>query len=189
MPIQITTQPLKLDVTIQKGSLSQSGNNSRVLNTTSDLPKLQIQSSKANIEIDQSQCFAEAGLKNLKAMIEDSISYGMQMLNKGISRIVSDGNVWSNIQNGSDPIPDQAIYNAYEQFEKEFNYTAIPQSRPKITVAPGEINYQFRPGHINSNSNPRPVKMNYKPWKVQYAVKQYNRINIQYNKSNVSFSA
>ena len=189
MPIQITTQPAILAWDTQKAMLSQSGNGAQTLDIQINKPLLEITSTRPQISIDQTQSFAEAGLKNIKAFMDESVKYGQQMVQQGTARIVDQGNSFIEIHTGVYPIPDQAIYNAYEMFDKEFNYGAIPQTRPTISLNPGQVTYNFKPGYVNNQSTARKVDMQYTPWQVSYHMKQYNSINFRYEPSQFKFNA
>ncbi len=188
MPIQISTQPSIIGWDVQKAKLDQSGNGARALVLESTAPLLEIETQQPKILIDQSQSFSEAGLKGLKSFMNDAASYGQQIVSQGIARIVDQGNAFIEIQSSYDPIPDQALNNAYDIFDKEFNYGAIPQSRPSITLDRGQVNFNFRPGDVNNQSTERKVEMNYTPWQVDYYVKQYNSINFRYEPSQFKFT-
>lgn len=188
MPIQIQTQPAVIGWDVQKAQLDQSGNGINVLDLTIEKPLLEMRTELPKIQIDQSQSFADAGLKNLKAMMDESVSYGRQMVSQGVARIVDQGNRFIEIQTGIDPIPDQAIYNAYEMFEKDFNYGAIPQTRPNISLKEGNVYTTFNPGKVNNQSTPRKVDMQYTPWQVSYHMKQYNSISFSMAESKFKFT-
>lgn len=188
MPIEVTTQKANIGWDTQKASLSQSGNGAQTLDIEINKPLLEMQTTLPKIQIDQSQSFAEAGLKNLQAFMAESVSYGQQMVSQGISRIVDQGNSMIEIHTGYDPIPDQAIYNAYEMFDKEFNYGAIPTTRPSISLAEGRVETNLVKGNIVNNSRPQKVEMTYTPWQINIYVKQYASIEFRYQPSNYKLS-
>ena len=188
MPIQITSQSAQITWDTQKARLEQSGNGARALNISTEKPLLEMRTELPKIQIDQTASFADVGLKNIQAFMDEAVSYGRQMVSAGVARIVDQGNAFVNIHTGADPIPDQAIYNAYEMFEKEFNYGAIPQSRPSISLNEGSVNTTFNPGRVNNNSAPRKVDMQYTPWQINYYMKQYNSINFRYEPSQLKIS-
>lgn len=188
MPIQISTQPSIIGWDVQRAKLEQSGNGINVLSLESNAPLLEMQTQQPKIQIDQSQSFEEAGLKGIKAFMDDAVTYGQQIVSQGVARIVDQGNAYIEIQSGYDPIPDQAEYNAYGMFEKEFNYGAIPQSRPTISLNRGQVTYNFRPGSVTNQSAERKVETNYTPWQVNYYMKQYNSINFRYEPSQFKFT-
>lgn len=188
MPIQITTQPALLSWDTQRARLDQSGNGAMALDISTQKPLLEMRTVQPKIQIDQTASFADAGLKNIEAFMSESISYGRQMLSAGISRIVDQGNEFVNIHTGVDPMPDQAIYNAYEMFEKSFNYGAIPQSRPNISLNAGQVDVNLNRGSVSNNSAPIKVDMSYTPWQVNYFMKQYNSISFRVESSEFKFS-
>jgi len=187
MPISISQQPLVMNVSTSPGKLSQSGNGAKTLNLDIKEPLLEMQTQLPKVSIDQSQSFAEAGLKKNRAFMEDNTSYSKEIVSQGVDRIVSQGNEFIDIHTGVDPIPDQAIYNAYDMFEKSFNYAAIPTTRPSIDLVKGSVNYNFNRGSVNNNSQPQKVEMNYTPYQVNFSISQYNSISFRYMEPKFEF--
>ena len=188
MPIQLSTQAAILDWNIKKASLDQFGNGIQVLDIQTEKPTILLQTTQAKVIIDQSDAFSDAGLKGIRAFMDDSVSYSRQIVAEGIDRIVSQGNEFINIYSNYDPIPDQAISNSYEMFNHAFNYGVIPQSRPQISVQEGQVNSEFRKGSVVNNSYPNKVEMTYTPWQINYFMKQYNSLQINYETSKFKFS-
>lgn len=187
MPIQISQQPLVLNISTQPAKIDQSGNGALTLDLDIKKPLLEMKTELPKVTIDQSEPFAEAGLKNIRAFMDESVSYARQIVSGGVDRIVSQGNEWLDIHTGVDPIPDQAIYNAYEMFDKTFNYAAIPTSRPSIDLVKGSVDVTFNKGQVTNHSKPQKINMNYTPYQVNLAVSQYNSINFRYEKPNFNF--
>lgn len=188
MPIQISTTMAVIDWNVSKANLSQIGNGAQILDLNIQKPLLEMQTNLPKVLIDQSQPFSEAGLKGIKAFMKDAVSLGRQIVSDGIERIVSQGNDFINIHTGVDPIPDQALYNAYDMFEKSFNYGVIPQSRPSVSLQEGRVNTTFNPGSVNNQSAPQKVQMDYTPWQINYFMKQYNSITYSMQPSNFKFT-
>lgn len=184
--IRVNQQPAILAWDTKQGRLDQEGNGKQVLNIETEKPELQITTRKPKLTIDQSEPFAEAGLKGIRAFMDDSVAFSRQKLSQGIDRIVSDGNEWINIHTGQDPIPDQAVRNAFEMFDKEFNFAMIPTSRPKIDVEPGEVNLDLKRGKVVNNTQNEKVRMNYSPWSINYYMKQYNSIEFRFEPNSFS---
>lgn len=180
MPIRIESQAAQLTWDTQKAQLNQSGNGVQTLDIQTRKPQIEITTTRPQLTIDQTQPFAEAGLKNLRAFMSESVSYARQRVAQGIDRIVSQGNEMKEIHTGVDPIPVQAISNAYEMFEKTFNFAMIPQSRPKIDVTLGNVNIQFNRGEVTNRSASRRVQIDYTPWQINYHMKQYESIRFSY---------
>lgn len=139
-----------------------------VVEITTEKPRLEMQHQLGKLHIDQSQCFAEVGLKGMTDFRADNTSYGQSVLARGIARIIDNGNQFIEIQNGTDMIAEQADYNAFGMFAQEFEYTAIPKSRPVITVDPATRNYQFTPGKVHVSDTGKRVQLYYTPGKFEY---------------------
>jgi len=163
------------------------GNGAKPLNVESQIARLDMESTKPQVQIDQTECFAEAGLKNIKAFMDDAVAYGQQKFSEGVSRIVSDGDSMAAIESGYDPIADQAFQNAYAMFDHEFNYDAIPKSKPRIDVSPGNVNYNYTPAQVQNNTVAQPIENSYTPGKVEIAVKEYGKVDISYDKSSLYY--
>lgn len=183
MPIRIESQAAQLTWDTQKAQLNQSGNGARALDIETKKPQIEINTTKPQLTIDQTQPFAEAGLKNIQDFMADAVSYARQVASQSVDRIVSQGNEMKEIHTGVDPIPDQAIYNAYDMFEKTFNFAMIPQSRPRIDVTRGNVDIQVNRGEVINRSAPKPVQMDYSPWQINYYMKQYESIRFSYEPS------
>ncbi len=188
MPIQISTQPSIIGWDVQKAKVEQSGNAPQLLQMDSSAPVLDIQTIKPQLIIDQTESFADAGRKNLRAFMNDSVAYGRQVVSEGVMRIVDQGNTLRDIHSGGDPIPDLAIYNAYEMFEVSFNYGAIPQSRPNININKGQVNINVTRGTVENSTVDQKVQMSYSDWKIDYYMKQYSSINFRYEEPKFKFS-
>lgn len=186
--LSITSQPAILAWDSKKAQLDQEGNGALTLDIQMQKPQLSHQTRNPKITIDQTEPFAEAGLKGIRAFMDDSVSFAKQKWSEGVNRIVSDGNQWIDIHTGADPIPDQAEYNAFGMFEKEFNFAMIPTSRPKIDVQRGEVNFDYNPGKVVNNTQVEKIKMNYSPWQINRYMKQYHSVQINFEPSNFSKS-
>lgn len=186
--MRITQQPAILAWDTKQAVLEQNGNAKQSLDIQIEKPQIQLDIKEPELKIDQSEPFAEAGLKGVRALMQDSVAFARQKLSEGIGRIVSDGNEWINIHTGHDPIPDQAVHNAFEIFDKEFVFAMIPTSRPKIDVIPGEVNVDLKRGKVVNNTVPEKVDMQYKPWQLNYYMKQYQSIEIQFEPESFSAS-
>lgn len=190
MSIQITTQRAILGWNTNNAKLDISGNGaSNILKMSTTKPMVMLKTEKPQIQIDQSQCFAEAGLMSISDLIADNAEYGKQKVSEGISRIVEQGNQLAAIENGGDPITEQAQSNAYDMFEHEFVYTTIPKSRPKIDFIRGTVDAQLQEGKVNNETQFKKLDVNYTPGKVEYFMKQYQSINISFTGNNLDVKA
>lgn len=188
MPLQISSQPTIIAWNRQNASLEYSKPPQQTLDIQTTKPLLEIQTTKPQIIIDQSAAFADANLKNVKAFRDDANAYSQEVLAKGIDRIVSQGNDFINIHIKSDPIPDHAIYNAFEMFEKSFVYGVMPQSGPEISLDRGTVDINLIRGEVTNQTTPQKMDFSYTPWKMEYYVKQYASINFRYEEPQFKLS-
>lgn len=142
-------------------------------------PKIEMESKDPVLQIDQSECFNEAGLKNNKAFLEDMVTRSKQAVSEGIANRVEDGNAMMAIENGQDAIAERASYNAWERFQKEFSVQSMPRSRPQISVQDGDVTYNFKRGDVKVLNGPFKADTGtYSAGKVERYMKQYNSIEI-----------
>lgn len=162
------SQPAKIHIENPKGSQ---------LDIKIEQPQLEMQSTQPKVLIDQSQCFAESGLKSIGALISDTASFAYSKGLEAIGKIVDQGNQMADVHKG-DPIPDQAAYNAYDQFVREWNIVTMPRSRPDITVIEGKVNITVKRGQVQNNTRLQLPKITYNPGKLDIYVKQHYSIKI-----------
>lgn len=154
------------------------------VNMNIEHPKVEITSDLPRVQIDQYQCFAEAGLKNFLDLTKEAAQLGKQAAMLGIDRRTRQGKELANIQNKSNPIPKQAEENAFELFNKEFGFGIVPKSRPRIDVIEGRANIQVREGKVNMDVQINKPIIDYTRGKVDIYLRQKNSIDIQYVGSN-----
>lgn len=113
----------------------------------STYPQLYIDRKLPKVRIDQSQCFAESGLKNPIDATADIVADAYVKAREGIGRIVDEGNRMAMIENDMpDAVPEIAFENSFE--EKELTLDCMPKSRPKIEVD-GHLKIEWEMGKVN----------------------------------------
>lgn len=148
-------------------------------------PRIEMRNEQPKVLIDQSQCFSESGLKSVFELTAENAQMASQLMYESVGRIAEQGNELANIQNKNNAIADQAEYNAYDQFKREFNLGTMPKSRPKITVVEGSTNAQYVKGTVDVKAVRGQIDMQYTPGKVDIYMKQMNQLNIQVEGSNI----
>ncbi len=175
--LSMRTTPFKLSMqTVNARQEIKSNHN--VLSLKTEQPRLEMHTTQPKVMIDQSQCFAESGSKTIMQLIAENASYSRSMAIQGIGRIVDQGNQMANFHVKSDPIPDQADYNAYGQFEKAFNMQTATGTLPKTTLIRGKVDIRFIAGRVINNTVAQKPQITYQPGKVNINVAQYNRLEI-----------
>ncbi len=184
MAMEIRTQPMVLSINKRPGRLTIQ-QPKPIVEGSIDLPKVEISTSLPKVIIDQEQAFNESGLKSVSALREDAISLGKQKMQESISRIASQGTELTNIHEGRDQIAEQAINNAFDQFDKSFAMVTMPKTRPKTELIEGQVDTNVIEGSINIKIRAQKAIINYERAKIDTSVKQYNSIKMKYIGENV----
>lgn len=175
--LQIQTTPIKMAYQTQNAQVNIENPKGPLLDMQIEHVKVNMKSTAPKVLIDQSACFSEAGLKSNGELIADNATYGRSKALEGIGKIVDQGNQMADVHKGN-PIPEQASYNAYDQFLREWNMVTMPRSRPKIDVVEGRVDIDVQEGRVVNNSVYKPPQINVTPGKVDIYVERYNNIDI-----------
>ena len=179
MDLRITTTPalIGIDRTPRKLEIQQPKAD-MALNI--EQARVEINTEPGQVQIDQSQCFAEAGLKDIFELTRDNADFARQKAMEGIARIVRQGNDLANIHLGGNPIADQAEENSVFWANREFNFDLIPKSRPKIDFTGGTVDIQVVEGKVNPQVKVNKPVINFTPGNVGIYLRQKNSIEIEY---------
>lgn len=144
--------------------------------------KLEIESEKPHVLIDQYQCFAESGLKNSADLMDDITSYALQKFNEYLAKTAEDGDRFAKIYIKQDPIPDMVVRDAMP--EKEFGMVTMPTSRPKIEVA-GYLKIDVIMGKLDITYEPSQLDVQVIPPNIRFYLLQEPSIQFRYLGENV----
>lgn len=184
---------MRLVVESQPARIGMQTRNASVQRQTT-LPKVELQTEQARVEvestlpkiqIDQRQCFSESGLKGILELTAENAANSVSEMYASIGRIAEQGNALTEIQNGGNVIADQAYYNAYDQFLKDYNLVTMPKSRPKITLQEGAINLKVKGGTVSKNYVKGEIQTEYNPGKVEIYMLQERMFNLRFEKSQL----
>ncbi|MEH7225052.1 DUF6470 family protein [Bacillus sp. JJ1566] len=159
--------------------------------TETEQPKaeLSIQQPKADISmettppkltIDQTEAWADMGLKNILRSIEELAQKGKEDTLVGIARRVQQGTELMEIENGGNPLVRQAQENGQKPM-KEFNIGFIPSfGSVKIHYEPGKVDIKATPHKpiIDVQVN-KPI-VDYFHGKVDTYLRQRNELKIDF---------
>ncbi|MDM8534937.1 DUF6470 family protein [Clostridiaceae bacterium HSG29] len=150
------------------------------VNIETTQPKITMQSTQPKVLIDQTECFADAGIKSPERMTNENAQRAKQIAQENIAKVAQHGDQLSNIHLSNDDsvIADQAEYNAFTQFEHEYGYGVIPMHRPKFTPIKGELNIDVQKGSINVDYRKGNVENNFIRGKVETYLRQKNSLEI-----------
>jgi hypothetical protein len=98
--------------------------------------ELNMETNQVKIKIDQSQCFSEAGLKDVFELTEEFAQRGREVALEAVGNIAGEGDRMAMIENRADPFVEIATNKALPP-PAEFNIALMPVSRPKIEFEGG----------------------------------------------------
>lgn len=156
------------------------------LNLQSKNPRIKMETKNPKVYIDQTEAFADAGLKNIDRFTRDNVAEAKKLFLQGISRVVNQGDELSDIHNVNDDttIASQAEYNASGQFQHEWGYTHIPKNGPKFTPIKGEVNISLERGEVKGQFDKGEVRTTLNRGNVDIYLRQRNRLEINISKGN-----
>ncbi|WHH61517.1 DUF6470 family protein [Petroclostridium sp. X23] len=179
--LQITQTYARIGIETKNTQLNMKSTPPR-LDIRQENAKVEIESELPKVQIDQYQCFAEAGLKNNMDLLKEASQLASQQVMQYISKTVADGHTLASIENGSNPIPNMAVRDAYP--EKQFNIGFIPKSRPKIEVT-GDIKFNYQPGAVQYDYQPGQVDIQASRPEINIYLEQEASIQFKYAGKNV----
>lgn len=172
LQLNITTQPIRLDYTLQKAQLNLQTSPANLQMETTP-PTLEIRQPRGELTIDSTPCYYSLGIKNNTDFARDNAELGRQTLQETIARIVDKGNQFAQIQNKTNMIAELAVRRP-EKRELVLAPLAAPDIRYQAN--PAEIN--FIPGKLTLTPQPGGVQGDYQPGSVDIRVSQYPSIEI-----------
>jgi hypothetical protein len=168
--LQVQTTPAKVNIETSKAKMD----------LTPQRARMEVSGEPVQITIDQTQCFAETGLKRLPMLVSDWAGQGRQAAMEYIAAKAQQGDAFANLR---DKRPAREVLAAMAEQAyfrtSELNIDVAPKTRPEIGVTggktinwnppslsgnytPGSISYQVVPGSVNITwSPPGAIKINY----------------------------
>ena len=154
-----------------------------MLNLHSTLPGVELQTTPAVLEIesprpvlhiDQSQCFAESGLKGRDALLQSLVSQARSDILQDIATIAGEGDQLAKIKGAS----IGAVIADRRPKNHEFTMVSMPESRPQISFETYPINLNFSPAKVDLHLNRGMVDSNLDWGKVELYLEQKNSIKM-----------
>lgn len=169
----INTTPSRLRMNSERASLRLHQNKCRMT----------IETQKPEVMIDQSKCFAEAGIKSNSEFAREAAAHGYKKAMQYISKTASDGDRLAAIQYGGNAMAEIAVRDALKT--NEFVLGSMPRSLPEIKVT-GNIDVQWKiPENIALNGvdgeyAPARLETDFMPARVDIYVRRYPSVDIRY---------
>ena len=182
MVISISHTWPKIGIQTQDAQLNlrNNGKTDHIISHTE--PQIDITSTKSKVYIDQSQCFADAGLKGISDFANEYVQLGKQATMQYIQKRSQEGDSYANTQYGGRPILDN-IANEMNQ-TLDYNIGLMPEHSPVIEIEPGVLDIQLIEGKVNVEYNKVPVDAEYVPYQVKVYMEQEGSLEIQFVGSN-----
>ncbi|MGS0763304.1 DUF6470 family protein [Syntrophomonas curvata] len=142
--------------------------------------QLTMESPRPDLHIDQSKCFADAGLRSPEILRDYIASQALSDFMEGVGEVVSEGDALAQITGTS--IADIAATCLDTNYV--FDAKAIPQQRPDIRfdIYPVKIDYQ--PADADVRLRQGRVESNLERGKVEVYLRQKNYVEIRYAGEN-----
>lgn len=177
MQLRITSQMARIGLNISKPTLNLQSTKPRVELDIAPA-RLDITSPKPKVIIDQSQCFADAGLRGLLDFALYCSDLSRSEFSDAIDKRVSDGNHLAAIYTGSS-ISDLGV-EAMQDEQHIFEIRAIPQQPPIIEADVQPVSVDYEPARVNTDLNKGTVEGQFQWGEVETYLDPPNHINIQW---------
>ena len=132
------------------------------------------------VHIDQSQCFAEVGLKSVMELAYEAAQLGRQAVLEGTARVAQEGDRMARLEDGASAravLADLGEGNAYQVLD--YNIDLAPKSRPRIEVT-GHLKIDWKLGGVEHHYTPRQAITRYEPGKAEIYLRQWPSIEIRF---------
>ncbi|SFD41917.1 hypothetical protein SAMN05428981_101318 [Bacillus sp. OV194] len=139
---------------------------------------LSIETTPGMLTIDQSQAWADMDLKPISKRIEEFAQKGYSDWLDGLARMASQGDELMRIENGGQPIADQAKENG-ENPMLEFNIGFVPSPfSVKTNYEPARVNIHWQVNKPIIEARINKPRHSYKPGEVHIDMKQWPSLTI-----------
>lgn len=142
--------------------------------------EVQIHTTKSELSIDAFEMRESMGYKNARALTKDAAQQGIQDALEGIGRRAQEGGEFMRIENGGNPIVEQAKTRGLQPYSS-LNIKFIPEAnRVKIDYKPSTVDIQVEPQKVINHTKINKPIHEYTPGKVQVDMLQYPSVKIDW---------
>ncbi|RUL54185.1 DUF6470 family protein [Lysinibacillus antri] len=142
--------------------------------------KMSIETTKSKLSIDSFEARESMDFKNSRSRTAEIAQQSKQEGLEGIGRRAQEGQELMNIQNGGNPIAEQAKRRGRQPYSS-INIKFIPQADSvKINFEPAKVDIQVEPQKVINNSTANKPSHNYTPGKVKVEMLQYPSLKIDW---------
>jgi hypothetical protein len=183
MAIEINQTFAKIGIETSKSNLEINQKNATI--TTKQIrSNIHIKSELPKVTIDQYECFASSGLKNIFDLSKEFAQKGRQKALESISKNVSEGRQLAAIENGGNAIAEIAKRSMIK--ERQFGMVTMPSVAPQIDVTGSlEISFDDVGTGVEVDSTSASFGIDYEMAKVKTYLRQKPSIDIKYLGNNI----
>lgn len=176
--LQMRTTPIVLEMTVNKAKLEVSSEQPSC-NMTRSKGYLQIEHAYPKLNIDTYEARSSMDLKTCARSMQDFAAQGVQAGYDATAKIAEEGNMLMDIQNKGNTIGQIAYQNMQSSLDTELAF--LPSVPADISWDPQQLNMQYEMDKLSFDwrTNQQP-QMQYTPASIEYHVKQYPKLEIQY---------
>jgi hypothetical protein len=172
LQLNISTQPIRLDYTIQNAKLNLQTTPTKVQIETTPAT-LEIRHPQGELTIDSTPSRYSIGLKNNADFARDNAALGKQAVMNAIARIAQEGAQYARIESNSNAFADIA---AASSFSEVPGITLAHIEAPDIRYQANPVQFNPIAGKINSTIQPGTIHGDYQPGSIDIRVTQYPSI-------------
>jgi len=147
--------------------------------------QLTMESPRPDLHIDQSKCFADAGLRSPEVFKDYLVSQALNEFLEGVGEVASEGDALAQINGTS--IADIAA--TCLDTDHVFDVKAMPQQPPDIRFDIYPVKVDYRPAQVDTRLRQGRVESNLDWGKVEAYIKQRNYVEIKYAGKNYNIVA
>lgn len=139
-------------------------------------PQMQMRTKLPKVQIDQTAAFASAGLKKPIPLALENFGKALQDGIESIGTIVQEGLEFLRIENGGNPIAEQAA--RIGRTDYSLTVTAMPSVGPEISVDEGMTDIEFPRAPVQVDWKWVEGRSDYTPYEVSITMSRYPEIEI-----------
>lgn len=177
--LQIQSTRAQIGLNIQK-SIQEIEQPKATLDIQQPKAQVSVQTTKSKLSIDAYEARESMDYKNSMSRTREIAQRSIQESLEGIARRAQEGNAIMQIENGGNPIAEQAKGRGRQAYSS-LNIKFIPQADSvKINYQPASVDIQVEPQKVINNSTTNKPIHNYTPGKVNVEMLQYPSLNIDW---------
>ena len=143
--------------------------------------KMSMETTNSQLSIDTVQARESLDLRSSMSRTAEVAQYSQQQASEGVARRAEEGNELMQIENGGNPIADQAKRRGRQPYSS-INIKFIPQADSvNINFQPGKVDIRVEPQKVINNTTISKPVHNYTPGKVKVELLQAPTLKIDWS--------